>query len=92
MEPLPVLPNCTLAFKYLNKRLAMLDGPGKCLRWIRELALKDCSVEDVFKRTAGVLAADFLHSMIHALLIMTITNKSSRCVRHFVPPLPPGGH
>ena len=78
MVPLPVMADRTMCFKYINKRLALLDGPGKWLRWLKDLGLKNCSVEDVFKRSAGVLAAD-LFTWCGACDV-TVTTKLVRCV------------
>ena len=90
MVPLPVMADRTMCFKYINKRLALLDGPGKWLRWRKEVELKDCSVEDVFKRSAGVRTAD-LFTLCGACEV-TVTTILVRCVRHLMPPLPPRGH
>ena len=90
MVPLPIVADEKLAFKDLNKRLALLVGPGKWLRWLKDVGLKNCLVEDVFKRSAGVRAADLFTWC--GTCVVTVTTKLVRCVRHLMPTLPPRGH
>ena len=53
MEPLPVLAEAALSFTLLNKRIALLEGPGKWLRWVKDRSLTGCPLSTVFQRSSG---------------------------------------
>ena len=56
MQPLPVMADKSMSFKLLNKRLSLLGGPGKWLRWVKDRSLLGCPVHEVFQRTFGTFA------------------------------------
>ena len=53
MEPLPVGLGSVMSFSLLNKRIAMLEGPGKWLRWVKDRSLTGCPLSTVFQRSSG---------------------------------------
>ena len=56
MEPLPVGVGSAMSFSLLNKRMTMLQGPGKWLRWVKDRSLKNCLLSAVFQRSSGACA------------------------------------
>ena len=69
MEPFPVAPDARMSFSLLNKRMALLEGPGKWLRWVKERGLVGQPLSTVFQRSSGALACPLTHAFIMLLYI-----------------------
>lgn len=53
MTPLPVVHDRAMSFKVLNKHLAAMQGPGKCLQWVKMKNDNASLVKAVFQRSQG---------------------------------------
>ena len=57
MIPLPIVPDHSMSFKSVNKSLATMKGPGKCLQWAKLPAklpeLDMCGGQPVFQTHEG---------------------------------------
>ena len=53
-----------MSFNLLNKRLALCDGPGKWLQWVKEPMLKHIPLYEVFEQNAGAPHIAFDSSMM----------------------------